>query len=70
MEKSNANDDDYFNSYHTYEEIVDWTNKLVADHPNICTLIKVGSTYQGNDINVRYFLSNFSMLFGQKRHFF
>lgn len=37
-------------SYHTFEEIYDWLDELLAEYPNILTPHLVGYSYEGREI--------------------
>ncbi|POI33255.1 hypothetical protein CIB84_002992 [Bambusicola thoracicus] len=41
-----------FASYHTLEEIYDWMDTLVADHPNLVSKIQIGESYEKRPLYV------------------
>jgi murein tripeptide amidase MpaA len=49
-EQFSAQDDDWFAAYHTVEDILAWLKDLAAKHPDLATLVKVGTSYEGRDI--------------------
>ncbi|XP_015712673.1 carboxypeptidase A1-like [Coturnix japonica] len=44
-----------FASYHTLEEIYDWMDTLVADHPNLVSKIQIGESYERRPLYVLKF---------------
>lgn len=44
-----------FASYHTLEEIYDWMDTLVADHPNLVSKIQIGESYEKRPLYVLKF---------------
>jgi len=40
-------DEDFYESYHTYDEIISWIQELVTTYSNLTTLIKIGKSYEG-----------------------
>jgi len=40
-------DESFYSSYHTYEEVISWTQQLVAANPNLTELITIGKSYEG-----------------------
>jgi len=36
--------------YHTYAEIIEWLEELPEAYPELVTLVRIGESYQGNDI--------------------
>ncbi|XP_065597743.1 carboxypeptidase A1-like [Cyrtonyx montezumae] len=44
-----------FASYHTLEEIYDWMDTLVADHPNLVSKIQIGESYEKRPLFVLKF---------------
>ncbi|XP_004592590.2 carboxypeptidase A1 [Ochotona princeps] len=55
--RSRASSTDTFNyaTYHTLEEIYDFMDKLVAEHPQLVSKLQIGSTYEGLPIHVLKF---------------
>ncbi|XP_071538310.1 carboxypeptidase B-like [Panulirus ornatus] len=39
-------------SYHTYQEIMDWLESLAADHPDLCKVENVGSSFEGRTMKM------------------
>lgn len=39
-------------NYHDYDTINAWMAQLVTDHPDLCALRKVGTSYEGRDMNL------------------
>ncbi|TRZ10997.1 hypothetical protein HGM15179_016111 [Zosterops borbonicus] len=44
-----------FGSYHTLEEIYDWMDVLVEDHPNLVSKIQIGQSYENRPLYVLKF---------------
>ncbi|NWX15988.1 CBPA1 Carboxypeptidase, partial [Aegotheles bennettii] len=44
-----------FASYHTIEEIYDWMDTLVEDHPNLVSKIQIGQSYENRPLYVLQF---------------
>merc|ERR1719483_245417 len=36
-----------YTSYHTYEEIVDWTHQICEQHKDICKIVEFGKSHEG-----------------------
>jgi len=41
---------DYFDAYHTYDEVVEFVKQLAQDYPRLVTVFTIGKTLQGRDI--------------------
>lgn len=39
-------------SYHTYQEIMDWLESLATDHPDLCKVENVGSSFEGRTMKM------------------
>ncbi|NXG64380.1 CBPA1 Carboxypeptidase, partial [Hemiprocne comata] len=44
-----------FASYHTMEEIYDWMDRLVEDHPNLVSKLQIGQSYENRPLYVLKF---------------
>nr|XP_005504387.1 carboxypeptidase A1 isoform X1 [Columba livia] len=44
-----------FASYHTIDEIYNWMDMLVEDHPNLVSKIQIGQSYENRPLNVLKF---------------
>ncbi|XP_061323904.1 carboxypeptidase A1-like [Pezoporus flaviventris] len=44
-----------FASYHTIDEIYDWMDMLVADHPNLVSKLQIGQSYENRSLYVLKF---------------
>jgi len=42
--------DDFFSTYRTYSDFVEWMDSLVTNYPNLVTSVNLGKTVEGNDI--------------------
>jgi murein tripeptide amidase MpaA len=49
-ERRHVKNDDWFASYHTYDEIVAYIGQLAADYPHLATLISIGTTVEDRPI--------------------
>ena len=44
--------DSYFDSYHTWEEVKEWTEDLAKEFPQYAKTSVIGQTYEGRDIQI------------------
>jgi hypothetical protein len=42
--------DDFFKTYHTYGEIVEWMEGIATKHSDLVEMINIGETYEGREI--------------------
>jgi len=46
-QQHNTQSQDWFASYHSYEEIIAWIRQLPAQYPGFVTLVEIGDSYEG-----------------------
>jgi len=49
-QKISENPLDFYDSYHTYDEIITWVKSLPALYPNLVTLVPLGQSYQKREL--------------------
>jgi len=42
--------DDFYSSYHTYAEVIAWTQQQASLYPNLTKLVTLGKSYEGRDL--------------------
>lgn len=47
---SRSNMNEFFEEYHTYDEIVDFIQDLAAQYPSLAEIVTIGETYEGRTI--------------------
>jgi len=49
-QKMSENPDDFYSSYHTYDEIIAWVKSLPGLYPDLVTLVPLGQSYEKREL--------------------